>query len=88
MKNERQQKGRASRDLSLEKDRKFPESAGTKDQRKDSDRANMRKDDSNLEDLADDVATNRTSSRQTGSDADDRAGVSDMDSGMRRAEDM
>ena len=73
-----------TRDLNLEKDRKFPESAHAKDQRRD---AELR-DDADLEALNEDVDDARTTTRNTGTSSEDRAGVSDLDRGMRRAEDV
>ena len=65
----------------LTKPKKFPESQQAHDEME---KLEREKKDDEIELLADDVR-GTTSSRDTSSDPDDIAGVSDLDTGMRRA---
>ena len=71
-----------SRDLGLEKDSRYPESAYSKDQRKDAEW----RDESDLEDLNEEIEETRESTKPSDPRSSDRAGVSDLDSGMGRAD--
>ena len=66
----------------LKKPNRFPESSASKGQEKD--RSKAKKKDSDIELLAEDVAGS-VGDRETGSSPGDIAGVSDIDTGMRRA---
>lgn len=64
------------------KPNRFPESAQAKDE--DAKRRHKKRDD-DIEQLADDVGPGTVSERETGSNPNDIAGVSDIDHDMRRS---
>ena len=73
---------KSERDLApTGKNRPFPESQMTKEQRKDAEKVKGKKDD-DIEALADDV-DGTVGSRQSSSSPDDIAGVADLDRGLR-----
>lgn len=62
---------------------RFPESTQAKDE--EAKRRHQKRDDDDLEQLADDVGAGTVSERTTGSNPNDIAGVSDIDHDMRRS---
>ena len=92
VKEEKDLKKKPGRDLNRDinknsQNERFPESNMTKDSHKDAKKTGEKeKDDSNIEALVNDDLAGSTNARATGSSADDIAGVSDLDNGMKRAD--